>query len=877
VGKTRLSMDLMDRARDRGFVTLAGHCYEGEGARPWSPWIEILDAAMRIASKDVLRDLLGDGAPEIAKLHPALRRVYPDLPPPLDLPPEAERGYLFDCFCDFVARASALQPLLFVLEDLHWADEPTLLLLRRLCHRMAELPLLVIGTYRDVELDVDRPLAEALRELVRERLVERIALRRLPAEGVAELIEALAGRRPPGELVAAIHAETEGNPFFVEEVYAHLDEEGRLFDREGRWRGDLGLEELDVPEGVRLVLGRRLERLDEDGRRVLTAGAVIGRRFSYPLLEAVVGADSGDVLERIEAAERLHLVEADASSSSREPRYRFAHELIRQTLLQSLSMPRRQRLHLRVAEALERTYGARIDEEHAAAMAHHLYQAGAGADEGKTVRFLTLAGEQALTAGAFEDAAQRFDEAIELLDEREKGTRAAILVKRARANNSVGRTRETRSDLREAGTLYESVGDLAAAADAYGAFAMQAIWRSDYGDEALAMIDRGLAAAGEAPSPARCRLLASSGTLRFGLRQVARGNERLEQAIVLAESLGDDRLLGEILSLRCICHWGSMTAGKWVEDGRRAEALLRQVDDPWNWLNVAATWKVGLATAGRLAEAVQDLDSYRATADKLGNTMAQAAVGVARGIAELQRTGDIGGFRSFADWYLDFNRRIDYPWECVALGHLGLCDFWQGEWERSLVSFASGVRIDIERPAILYGWGNYYLALCHLDTARAEELFQSQRHLFPTTVEDTGGGGWTSLLRGIEGHAVRGQRERAAELYPLALGAIATGTVTDFLSLSMPQFAAAIAAACGERWEVAEEHYRAGLRQADEVPHRLMQPELRRWYARMLLERGAAGDRERARALLGEAIAAYEALGMPRHVAMARDQAAAAR
>jgi tetratricopeptide (TPR) repeat protein len=692
---------------------------------------------------------------------------------------------------------------------------------------------------------------------------------------VAELIEALAGRRPPGELVAAIHAETEGNPFFVEEVYAHLDEEGRLFDRVGKWRSDLGLEELDVPEGVRLVLGRRLERLDDDGRRVLGAGAVIGRRFSYPLLEAVVGADSGDVLERIEAAERLHLVEADASSSSREPCYRFAHELIRQTLLQSLSMPRRQRLHLRVTEALERTYGARIDEEHAAAMAHHLYQAGAGADEGKTVRFLTLAGEQALAAGAFEDAAQRFDEAIELLDEREKETRAALLVKRARANNSVGRTRETRSDLREAGTLYESVGDLPAAADAYAAFAMQAIWRSDYGDEALAMIDRGLAAAGEAPGPTRCRLLASSGALRLGLRQVTRGVERLEQAIELAEALGDDRLLGEILVLRSICHWGSMTAGQWVEHGRRAETLLRSID-PWNWLNVATNWKVGLATAGRLAEAVQDLDLYRASADKLGNTMAQAAAGVARGIAELQRTGDIGRFRSFADWYLDFNRRIDYPWECVALSHLGLCDFWQGEWERSLVSFAEGVRIDIERPSILCGWGNYYLALCHLDAARAEELFQSQRHLLPTTVEDTGGGGWTSLLRGIEGHAVRGERERAAELYPLSLGAITTGTVTDFFSLSMPQFAAAIAAACGERWEAAEEHYRAGLRQADEVPHRLMQPELRRWYARMLLERGAAGDRERARALLGAAVAAYEELGMSRHAAMAKDRAAEA-
>ena len=767
-----------------------------------------------------------------------------------------------------VDRASRLQPIVFVLEDLHWADEPTLLLLRHLCHRLAGLPILVIGTYRDVELDVDRPLADTLRELVRGRLVERISLRRLEAGDVAKMIEAQSGRRPPDELVAAIHGETEGNPFFVEEVYAHLVEEKRLFDRQGHWRNDLTLADLDVPEGVRLVLGRRLGRLDDEGRRILTVAAVLGRRFPYPLLEAAVGAESGDVLDQIEAAERLQLLEAESNSGSREPRYRFAHELIRQTLLQGLSMPRRQRLHLRVAEAFERTYGSRV-EEHASALAHHLYQSGAAADEAKTIRFLTLAGDQALETGAFEDALRHFDDALELSGEREAATRAGLLVKRARTANSLGRTEQTFVDLQRACVLYEGLGDLEAVGRTCGGLAMQAIWRSDQ-EDALLVVERGLAASSQESSAARCRLLAATGSLFIVRNECLRGAAMLEQALRMAEALGDERLLGEVLMQRATCHWGLMTARSWAEDGGRGEQLLRKIGDRWNWVNVAATWKVGLACAGRLTEAVEDLDEYQETADKLGHTMARAAIGVARGFSAFQRTGDIDQFREFAEWYRDFNHRIDYPWEFVAWGHLGLCDFWQGEWERSLESFEQALRIETERPSALYGWGNYYMVLCYTDVSRAEELFASKRGSFPVGEEGNGGGAWVALMRGIEGHASRGQRERAAELYPLALRAIETGTVVEFFSTTMPQFAAAIAAASGEQWEAAEEHYRLGLRQADEVPHRLMQPELKRWYARMLIERGAAGDRDRARTLLGEALAQYQQLGMPRHVAMAR-------
>ena len=399
VGKTRLVDELVTATRERGFLTLIGHCYEAEGTLPFMPWVEHQEYVARIAPRDTWRHLLGDSAPEVAKMVPELRRIFPDIPAPLAVPPEQERHHLFNSFREYTERSGQVQPLLMVLEDLQWADEPSLLLFQHLAQHADSIAMLMVGTYRDVELDRARPLAKTLRELVRERLVERVALKRLTQRDVRKMLAAMGGSEPPADLVAALFKVTEGNPFFVEEVFQHLEEIGEVKDARGAWRTDLRFEELEVPESIRLVLGRRLERLGEEASDVLTQAAVIGTRFSFELLKALGDFDTEVLLDGLEEAERLDLIVPVKTSKRRETRFRFAHELVRQTLASNLSLLRQQRLHLRIARAMEELYEGALDE-HAASLAHHYFNAGAAADADKTLHYLTMAGRRALRSAA---------------------------------------------------------------------------------------------------------------------------------------------------------------------------------------------------------------------------------------------------------------------------------------------------------------------------------------------------------------------------------------------------------------------------------------------------------------------------------------------
>ena len=312
---------------------------------------------------------------------------------------------------------------MYILEDLHWADESTLALLIHLANRVAQLPVVIIGTYRDGYSEDNPALVRTLEELIRMG-IRPLKLGGLSKDAIAQMLHGLSQRQAPESLVSLIFEESQGNPFFVEEVYRHLIEEGKVFDAAGQFRTDIKIDEIDVPENVRLIIGRRLERLDENEKRALAAAAVIGRSFSFQLLTAISQIDVDELFTVIEKAQQMGIIVP--SSEGPEKPFTFAHELVRQTLLAGISAPRRQQLHAGVADAIERLYPDAVNER-AGEIADHLLKAGSFADRQRLVRCLTLAGKGALEAAAFEEARRSFQSALSHPGAVDKGERADLL------------------------------------------------------------------------------------------------------------------------------------------------------------------------------------------------------------------------------------------------------------------------------------------------------------------------------------------------------------------------------------------------------------------------------------------------------------------
>jgi class 3 adenylate cyclase/tetratricopeptide (TPR) repeat protein len=407
LGKTRLVDEIAAEAKASGMFVVRGHCYDMEGSLPYIPFVEAIEYGLTVTTADVFRSAMGDAGPEIARFVPKVRVAYPDLPPPLALPSDQARHYMFESVCDFFERAAAIQPLMIVLEDLHWADESTTRLLESVARRVGRAPLLVIGTYRDVDLHAGHPFTRGIEHLSRLQAVSRITLKRLSAIEVAGMLRGLSGQESPERLVRLIFDETEGVPFFVEEVYRHLAEEHRLTDAAGKWLPQVELGEVEVPETVRLVLGRRIDRIGETAQRILTTAACIGRTFTFEFLTALAEETEEDLLDALDEAERARLLVA---REGRQPCFVFAHEQIRQTFLGRMSFVRRQRLHRRVADTLERVHAGHLDE-HVSDLAYHLVQAGA---RERAAEYLHRAGCSAAARLATPEALAFFARAAEL-------------------------------------------------------------------------------------------------------------------------------------------------------------------------------------------------------------------------------------------------------------------------------------------------------------------------------------------------------------------------------------------------------------------------------------------------------------------------------
>ena len=331
--------------------------------------------------------------------------------------PDAERYLLFGAVAGFIARLCSDNPVLLVLEDLHWADKPTLLLLRHLIAATDSSRLLVLGTYRPTDLGAEHPLADVLAVLRREEQVRRVDLHGLNDAEVVALLEAAAGHSLDDQGVVLAHAlyrETDGNPFFTREILRHLAETGAISQRaDGRWIAEVDFRgHGSLPTSVREVIGRRVARLGEETAQALQAAAIIGRDFELDLLAGVTDKSEDHLLDLLGAAIRAVLIREEPQ---RPGRLSFSHALIEHTLYDDLGPTRRQRLHLRVAAALETIYGDdpgdRLGE-----LAYHWAQASQPVDASKAIQYALHAGDHALAKLAPDDAVSWYGQALDLID-----------------------------------------------------------------------------------------------------------------------------------------------------------------------------------------------------------------------------------------------------------------------------------------------------------------------------------------------------------------------------------------------------------------------------------------------------------------------------
>ena len=405
IGKTRTAQELATYAGLRGAQILWGRCYRESGMPPYWPWIQVIRSYVQVRDDDRLRSEMGAGAVEIAGLVSEIRDRIPGLEQEAPLGNlEQTRFRLFDAITTFLKTASQQQPILVILDDLHWADQPTISLLQFLARELRGARLLLLGTYQDVEVSLRHPLSQALGELTRERLFQRVSLTGMTRVDVESFIEAASGNPAPQELVDMVFRQTEGNPLFVTEVLRDLLQEGAL--NEGAAARDSGWS-VRIPQGVREVIGRRLDPLSEGSNQALTVAAVIGREFTLELLGHLVDdMSSNRLLEVVEEALAARVLEEMPQTVGR---YRFTHALIQETLLEETSMTRRVRLHAVISEVMERLYGNN-PQEHAAEIAHHISQAVTMTGAERLVHYSLLAGERALEIHDSEDALDPFGE-----------------------------------------------------------------------------------------------------------------------------------------------------------------------------------------------------------------------------------------------------------------------------------------------------------------------------------------------------------------------------------------------------------------------------------------------------------------------------------
>jgi DNA-binding CsgD family transcriptional regulator len=859
IGKTRTAREFATHAGQRGALVLWGRCHESVGAPPYWPWVQLLRTYVRDREAEQLRADMGVGAADIAGIVPEVRDRLPDLPgPPPLADPEQARFRLFDSTTAFLYRAAHHQPLVCVLDNLHWADKPSLLLLEFLAQELGTSRILVLGTYRDTELSRQHPLVDTLGELTRERPPRRMLLRGLSRGDVGRFIETTTGIAPPPALVEAVYTQTEGNPLFLTEVVRLLVQDGELAPE--RWQQEPSAS-VKIPEGVREVIGKRLNRLSPPCNQTLTMAAVIGREFGLEELARLLNEVSEErVLETLEEAVAARVIEEVPQAVGR---YQFTHALIQATLYDELTTARRLRLHRRIGEVLEDLYRT-SPEPYLAQLAYHFCEAAQGGAVDKAIDYAVRAGERANALLAYEEAVRHYTMALQALELRQpadEAWRCRLLLSLGDAQRQAGDVPYALDTFQRAAEVARSLGSPEGLAHAALGFE-ETSWRPGLpGAAAARLLEDALRALGEGDSTLKARVLGSlARALTFtGAYEQAVSIER--QATEMARRLDEPATLAATLKARFYARLRPEQIITRLATTAELIRLANLVGDRDLVLQAYAWRLFDLMDLGEMPAVEAQLAAHTRLAEELRQPF-YLYINVTFQAMRAIFVGQFEEGERLAQQAPAIGQRLRGQ---DAAGIFAMQMFTLRREQGRLRELAPVVRHFVQTSPAASTW-RPGLALIYSELGLAQEARAEFEHLaandFASVPQDAL---WIACMAYLaEVCAFLADTRRAATLYqflrPYDGYNIVVGPTAACYGAASRYLGLLAATMC--HWEEAQHHFADALAMNAKTGARPWLAHTQHQYARMLLARGRPDDRPLAMRLLDEALTSSRELGM---------------
>jgi len=870
IGKTRLARELGAYARLRGMQVLSGRCpalFRMDGVPPYVLWKEVIKNFLEVCAPEHLYRVIGFYPGEVSALVPELKQKLGAIPHSLPISPEHERDRLFEAVSQFVINISKEAPLLVVLDDLQWTDQSSLLLLHYLARGVYKESLLLVGAYRDTDIDERHPLSPVVTELNRERLLQSVLLKRMSLDDVSEMIKRLLEQDDvPREFCEMVYEKTMGNPFFVEEVIKSLKEEEVIYREEDKWRIK-EVSRIEFPKTVKSVIKARISRLDDECQNVLTLASFVGNDFSFTALCGVTGFEEDKLLETMEKMLKTGLVKERVIRG--QDVYSFADIMIRDVVHEEVSHLRHKKLHGTVGCALEKAYARDIDE-HLGELALHFLESG---DKEKALDYFLKAGEKAAKVYANSEAASYFQSALKLLEEKEGKLqeKGRVLERLGDIKSLVGEYEACMKYWNEALPLWKQLYEKEKVSTLHRKMA-NVLW-ADMGDteKAEEHYDKALKILETEPESAELsRLYEDMAHMYYRTKDMAKALSWAEKALELAKKLNDSEVIASsYASLGTIFHFTG-NPKKAVECHERA--LKIALDNGY--------METALRAYNNLAVALPEEDSERRLeycekgyelAKKIGHIRLQSFIGGSLSWWYLGM-GDANRARAFAEESVVLNRKTGNITQLpIALDFLGLAFAILGEWDKSEQCYKEALNLsqrlnDFQAIAFSYA----FLGVFHLikeEYAKAKEYCEKAYEVYEKAgakYRQMGAAKW------IAGACIElGELEEASNLidkvHEFAL------QVKDNLLIAETDSLKGMLFRAQKKWKKSIEHFEKSLQGFEAL-------NARRWnvytfatevlceYAQVYLERDQEGDREKAHNLLNQALEIFQKIGAKKEI-----------